>query len=203
MLVRTAAAGRTGRRDDGGTGGMALKVAQSGREAAGLRRALLRQGRLTRAGIAGLAALVLVLGAAGTAAALTTQSSRLPLASHLRLPVAYNGVDGWSGGRVRLAVLYVGGPDTFVRTARWARWSGTSAVSHGTLWVDDCRPNCAAGHYHRYPATVTLSRVAHREGVSFFSRMRLRYVHGRQRDYRFRWGTYQGATAPLWIGGPG
>ena len=121
----------------------------------------------------------------------------------MRLPVAYNGVDGWSGGRVRLTVLYVGGPDTFVRTAHWDRWTGTSAASRGTLWVDDCRPDCAAGHYHRYPATVTLSRVAHRKGVSFFSRMRLRYVHSRQRDYLFRWGTYQGATAPLWIGGPG
>jgi hypothetical protein len=149
-----------------------------------------------------VAALAAVLTAAGTAAALTTQAARIPLASHVRLPVAYNGADGWSGGRVRLAVLYVGGPDTFVRTAHWDRWTPASAVSHGTLWVDDCRPNCAAGHYQRYPATVTLSRVAGRKGVSFFSRMRLRYVHGRQRDYGFRWGTYRGATAPLWIGGP-
>ena len=201
MLVRTVRAGRTGRRDDGGTGGTALKFAQSGREAAGPRP---RQGRLTRAGIAGLAALVAGAQRGGHRRrahhAVVAASAGQPA---LRLPVAYNGVDGWSGGKVRLTVLYVGGPDTFVRTARWDRWTGTSAVSHGTLWVDDCRPNCAAGHYHRYPATVTLSRVAHREGVSFFSRMRLRYVHGRQRDYRFRWGTYQGATAPLWIGGPG
>ncbi len=166
-------------------------------------RALFWQGRLTRAGIAALAAAVLALCAAGTATALTTQSSRLPLASRVRLPVGYNGAVGWSAGKVRLTVLYVGGPDTFVRTAHWDWWTGRSAVSHGTLWVDDCRPNCAAGHYRRYPATVTLSWVAHREGVSFFSRMRLRYYHGRQRDYRFRWATYQGATVPLWIGGPG
>ena len=187
-----------------------MKRARAGRTDAGQLaggtapgRALFRQGRLTRAGLAVLAVAVLALCAAGTAAALTTQSSRLPLASRVRLPVAYNGVDGWSGGRVRLTVLYVGGPDTFVRTTHWDHWTPASAVSHGTLWVDDCRPDCAAGHYHRYPATVTLSRAEHRAGVSFFSRMRLRYVHGRQRDYRFRWGTYRGATAPLWIGGPG
>ena len=150
-----------------------------------------------------LAAIAATLAAAGAAAALSARPSRPPAAAQARLPVAYNGADGWSAGKVRLTVLYVGGPDTFVRTARWDQWTGRSAVSHGTLWVDDCRPDCAAGHYRRYPATVTLSRVAHREGVSFFSRMRLRYYHGRQRDYRFRWGTYQGATAPLWIGGPG
>jgi hypothetical protein len=58
------------------------------------------------------------------------------------------------------------------------------------------------GHFRTYPAQVTLSRVADRKGVAFFSRMRLRYDHGGARDYRFRWGTYPGATVPLWIGGP-
>ena len=168
-----------------------------------LARALVRQGRLTRAGVAALAAVVLALGLAGAAAALSARPSRLPLAGRARLPVAYTGLDGWAGGRARLAVIYVGGPDTFVRTTRWTRWTPESAVSHGVLWVDSCRPDCAAGHYRRYPATVTLSRPAHRAGVSFFSRMSLRYYHGRQRDYAFRWGTYPGATAPLWIGGPG
>ena len=99
-------------------------------------RALFWQGRLTRAGIAALAAAVLALCAAGTATALTTQSSRLPLASRVRLPVGYNGAVGWSAGKVRLTALYVGGPDTFVRTAHWDWWTGRSAVSHGTLWVD-------------------------------------------------------------------
>jgi hypothetical protein len=32
--------------------------------------------------------------------------------------------------------------------------------------------------------------------------MRLRYYHTSARDYGFRWGAYQGATIPLWIGGP-
>ena len=40
-------------------------------------------------------------------------------------------------------------------------------------------------------------------GASYFSRMRLRYYHRSARDYGFRWGTYRGATIPLWIGGPG
>ena len=49
---------------------------------------------------------------------------------------------------------------------------------------------------------MSLSRVAARQGGSYFSLMRLRYFHDSARDYGFRWGTYQGATVPLWIGGP-
>ena len=62
---------------------------------------------------------------------------------------------------------------------------------------------CAAGHYVKYPASVSLSRVAVHQGVSYFSRMTLRYHHTSDREYGFRWGTYRGATVPLWIGGPG
>ena len=50
---------------------------------------------------------------------------------------------------------------------------------------------------------MSLSRVAVHQGVSYFSRMTLRYHHTSDREYGFRWGTYRGATVPLWIGGPG
>ena len=45
--------------------------------------------------------------------------------------------------------------------------------------------------------------MAAHQGASYFSRMTLRYYHKSARDYGFRWGTYRGATVPLWIGGPG
>ncbi len=171
-----------------------MKLAEWGR--AGLKRP-----RVTKMSVAVLAALVLAVTAAGAAAALTTAAGS-PLASHPRLPVAYNGLDGWAHGRVRPAVLYVGGTTAFLRTRHWSRWSRTSAFTRGTLWVDNCRPDCASGHFRTYPAQVTLSRVTDRKGVGFFSRMRLRYQHGGARDYGYRWGTYPGATVPLWVGGP-
>ena len=160
---------------------------------------------MKKVGIAALAAVVLAFLAAGAAAALTTRSARNPAAAadRLRLPVAYNGQDGWGHGTVRLPVIYVGGPDTFVRVQHWSHWTASSAFAWGTLWADNCQPNCAAGHYARYPAEVSLSRVAAHHGASYFSRMRLRYYHRSARDYGFRWGTYRGATIPLWIGGPG
>lgn len=165
-------------------------------------RAGLRQARLTRMSVAVLAALVLAVTAAGTAAALTTHPSQSPLASRHRLPVAYNGLGGWQHGRARLPVIYVGGTTAFLRIRHWSRWTGASAASRGMLWVDNCKPDCASGHFRTYPAQVTLSRVADRKGVRFFSRMRLRYQHVGSRDYRYHWGTYPGATVPLWVGGP-
>jgi len=158
-----------------------------------------------RVGIAALAAVVLAFLAAGAAAALTTRNARNPAAAadRLPLPVAYNGQDGWGRGTVRLSTIYVGGPDTFLRVSHWSHWAAGSAFAWGTLWADNCQPNCAVGHYTKYPAEVNLSQVAARRGVSYFSRMRLRYFHGSARDYGFRWGTYRGATIPLWIGGPG
>jgi hypothetical protein len=162
---------------------------------------------LKKVGIAALAAVVLAFLAAGAAAALTTHGARNPVTvadrHQLRLPVAYNGQDGWAHGTVRLSVVYVGGPDTFLRVQHWSHWTARSAFAWGTLWVDNCQPNCAAGHYAKYPASVSLSRVTTHRGVSYFSRLTLRYYHKSARDYGFRWGTYRGATIPLWIGGPG
>ncbi len=162
---------------------------------------------MKKAGVAVLAVVVLAFLAAGAAAALTTRTPQNPAAvadrHQLGLPVAYNGQDGWGHGTVRLPTLYVGGPDTFVRVPHWSHWTASSAFAQGTLWVDNCQPNCAAGHYVKYPASVSLSRVAAHQGARYFSRLTLRYYHKRPRDYGFRWGAYRGATAPLWIGGPG
>ena len=119
-------------------------------------RAGLRQARVTKMSVALLAALVLAVTAAGTAAALTTHPSRSPLASQARLPVAYNGLDGWQHGRARLTVIYVGGTTAFLRIRHWSQWTGTSAAGRGTLWVDSCKPDCASGHFRTYPAQVTL-----------------------------------------------
>ena len=162
----------------------------------------LKQPRVTKMSVAVLAALVLAVTAAGAAAALTTSSSRSSLASRARLPVAYNGLDGWKHGRVRPAVIYVGGSTAFLRIRHWSHWTRTSASTQATLWVDNCKPDCASGHFRTYPAQVTLSRVANHKGARFFSRMRLSYQHSGPRKYGYRWGTYPGATVPLWVGGP-
>ena len=44
-----------------------------------------------------------------------------------------------------------------VQGITWSGWESATATGTGTMGVDNCDPNCAAGAYTYYPATVTLS----------------------------------------------
>jgi hypothetical protein len=151
--------------------------------------------------VVALAAAVLAVGVGLGAAALTFRTAGAAPAS-MTLPVAYNGADGWHQGKARLPVIYIGESNVFVRTPHWSGWSGSSAHTSGELWVNTCTPNCAAGHYRTYSARISFWGVTARDGVRYFSRMGLRYWHGHQRDYVFRWSVLPGATMPGWNGGP-
>jgi hypothetical protein len=147
-----------------------------------------------------VAAVVLVVGVGLGAVAVTRAASAAPASAPA--PVADNGAVGWHQGRARPPVIYLAASNVFVRTPRWSAWSASSARASGKLFVNTCTPTCAAGHYRTYNAQVSLWRVAVRHGVRYFSRMRLRYWHGGQRDYVYRWAVLPGATVPGWNGGP-
>jgi hypothetical protein len=51
-----------------------------------------------------------------------------------------------------------GDSTTFLATMTWNTWSGTEAVGTGTYKVNDCNPNCAAGHVYPVATVVTLSQ---------------------------------------------
>jgi hypothetical protein len=37
----------------------------------------------------------------------------------------------------------------------WTTWTSHFAAAYGTLYANDCQPNCADGHFHNYPVIVT------------------------------------------------
>jgi YVTN family beta-propeller protein len=39
----------------------------------------------------------------------------------------------------------------------WSSWTATSAQGHGTLYLNDCTPDCAGGTFQTSPTSVTLS----------------------------------------------
>jgi hypothetical protein len=39
----------------------------------------------------------------------------------------------------------------------WFGWGGKRAVALGTAYANDCKPDCAAGHFHTYPAVLIVS----------------------------------------------
>jgi hypothetical protein len=121
-----------------------------------------------------------------------------------RPPVAYD-CQGSHDGQVRPADVLLDclSGNVIVKTPAWRYWTGTSARSgRATLWVNECRPDCAAGHYRKYPASLVLYRVRSIHGRGYYTRMRLQYTHNKPRSYTYRWGKYPGATLPGWIGGP-
>ena len=51
-----------------------------------------------------------------------------------------------------------GDSTTFLANMKWITWSGTEAVGTGTYKINDCHPNCAAGHVYPVATVVTLSQ---------------------------------------------
>jgi hypothetical protein len=71
----------------------------------------------------------------------------------------------WTGcahtPRVRPAsiVIACGDGNFYADHLVWKRWSATGAVAAGIGHRNDCKPYCAAGHFHAFPLTIRLSRV--------------------------------------------
>ncbi len=71
----------------------------------------------------------------------------------------------WSGcehkPRSRPASIVVACADAnfYVDHLTWSSWGARSAVGKGTAHVNDCTPNCAAGHFHTFAARIRLSKV--------------------------------------------
>jgi hypothetical protein len=51
-----------------------------------------------------------------------------------------------------------GDSTAFLSRMRWTTWSGTEAAGTGTYKLDDCNPDCAAGHVYLVATVVTLSQ---------------------------------------------
>ena len=51
-----------------------------------------------------------------------------------------------------------GDSTSFLSNMTWTTWSGTEAVGTGTYKIDDCQPNCAAGHVYQVATAVTLNQ---------------------------------------------
>ena len=45
----------------------------------------------------------------------------------------------------------------YLSKIHWTSWSAKGAMGTGLGNANDCNPNCAAGHFHTYPARVSLT----------------------------------------------
>lgn len=60
----------------------------------------------------------------------------------------------------RSIVVACGDGNFYVTNLRWSSWNQLEARASGTGHQNDCKPYCAAGHFHTYRVTVHVFRVA-------------------------------------------
>jgi hypothetical protein len=53
----------------------------------------------------------------------------------------------------------------------WTAWKTPTAAGTGLANANDCAPNCAAGHFHAYPARVTLGAAKTCHGRTEFTKL--------------------------------
>jgi hypothetical protein len=63
---------------------------------------------------------------------------------------AFVGGHGWKARGRR--ILHFG-------AIQWTSFGGAKATGRGLLWLNDCTPNCAEGHFQHYSATVIANAI--------------------------------------------
>jgi hypothetical protein len=97
-------------------------------------------------------------GTTGTAHAPSTPSTAAGSSTFLAAEQDLNGTFLHEPACGGYGCALSGDSTAFLSRMRWTTWSGTEAVGTGTYKLDDCNPNCAAGHVYPVAAVVTLSR---------------------------------------------
>lgn len=80
-------------------------------------------------------------------------------------------------------VIACGDGNFYVSKLEWSRWTATGASAAGTAHVNDCKPYCAAGHFHAYAISLRLTRprtCAH--GRREFTRFTYRFPASKPAD---------------------
>jgi hypothetical protein len=57
----------------------------------------------------------------------------------------------------------------------WKHWGAGSATGTATVRANDCKPYCAAGHFHSYPVTVTADTLTTCGLAKYYARLTLDY----------------------------
>jgi len=146
---------------------------------------------------------IISTGALAMAAVFGASAALAPAASAGAKPTVYYSMVWQPHLRPSLIAFGAGG-SFFIKNIDWKYlsvdgtkvqwWGHGSAEGFGTMMIDNCKPNCAMGHYHKYPITlVKLYRVRYHSGNPYFTRMDVFFGagwnHGNIKTYKLgKWG---------------
>ena len=74
-------------------------------------------------------------------------------------------------------IVACGDANFYFSNLAWSAWNEKHAVAGGIAHLNDCKPYCAAGHFHTYKVVITLTLPKTcTNGTHEFTRMSWRYL---------------------------
>jgi hypothetical protein len=116
-----------------------------------------------------LAALVVALACAATAAA----ASSPPYVSDCGKLVQYP----------KALTLACGDGNYGLAKLSWTHWGEATTTATGVAQANDCKPNCAAGHFHSYPARVAATKLTTCGAKHIYLRLTVDFLATRPSGY--------------------
>jgi hypothetical protein len=82
-----------------------------------------------------------------------------------------------AASRPKLLTLTCGDGNTVLKGLRWSSFGGNDARASGTLVINTCEPNCAAGRDVSYPVSAKASEPRScRKGVRVYNKLTLTFA---------------------------
>jgi hypothetical protein len=94
-------------------------------------------------------------------------------------PPVFGGCTSKVEVRPRTIVFACGDGNFFATSLRWTRWDASLATATGMGHQNDCKPDCARGHFHAYRVGVRLSAPVACVGTNEFTRLSWRFLRGK------------------------
>jgi hypothetical protein len=92
-------------------------------------------------------------------AAAAAAAAALPAAHAAQVPKLAGCIPGATPTvRPKEIIVACGDANFYFTNLKWASWNAARATAGGIAHLNDCKPYCAAGHFHTYRIAVTLSR---------------------------------------------
>jgi hypothetical protein len=155
----------------------------------------MRRGRLGLA-IAAVCAFALALGlglgsgGAASASPASRAATTAVTSPSSPSPVVIN-CEGHSQVRPAALTLACADGNNGLTGLTWTSWTPKLASGYGTQAQNDCTPNCATGHFHRYPVLVVLwgaAGLSGHPGLQRYTKITLIYTGARPQVYNgHRW----------------
>jgi hypothetical protein len=96
-------------------------------------------------------------------AALALATAAAASAAPVRTGVVCPGVGAFvgGGGKVKPATIMLacGDGNFWISDLHWNGWGSATATATGEVHYNDCKPYCAAGHFHVIPGSATLTKL--------------------------------------------